>query len=119
MASFVEMATLKVVDQSSAQINKVNAALKQLQAPSKQLAARGRFYLISDVTGGSAGTVSVGRPTPAEPKASSRSLRPIRRTGFMELPWLRLFRLHVGELDDLAPLLGFRGDELAEIGGRA
>jgi hypothetical protein len=32
MASFVEQATLKVVDQSSSQINKINAELKKLLA---------------------------------------------------------------------------------------
>jgi hypothetical protein len=37
MASFVESATLKVVDQSTAQINKINAALKKLHATAKSL----------------------------------------------------------------------------------
>jgi hypothetical protein len=30
-----------------------------------------------------------------------------------------LLRLEAGELDDLSPLLGFLGDELGEVGGRA
>lgn len=37
MASFTEQATLKVVDQSTAQINKINAALKKLFATARSL----------------------------------------------------------------------------------
>ena len=37
MASFVESATLKVIDQSTGPINKINAALKSLQATAKSL----------------------------------------------------------------------------------
>src|SRR5262245_3369987 len=37
MASFVEQATLKVVDQSTSQINKINAALKKLQATARSI----------------------------------------------------------------------------------
>jgi hypothetical protein len=40
MASFVEQATLRVVDQSSGQINKINAALKRLQATANSLRSR-------------------------------------------------------------------------------
>src|SRR5262249_41254551 len=32
--------------------------------------------------------------------------------------WIALFRLEAGELDHLAPLLGFVGDELAKVSGR-
>jgi hypothetical protein len=38
----------------------------------------------------------------------------IRGTGFRNIHWL-----DVGRPDHLGPLLGFRGDELAEVGGRA
>ena len=40
MASFTEQATLKVIDQSSAHIRKINAALKQLQATTRSLRRR-------------------------------------------------------------------------------
>ena len=43
----------------------------------------------------------------------------VRRTGVMECrPKFGLLRLDVGRPDDLAPFLGFIGDELAEVGGR-
>lgn len=41
MASFVESATLKVIDQSSGPINKINAELKKLFATANQLKRRG------------------------------------------------------------------------------
>ncbi|MGQ2185266.1 hypothetical protein ACT4MK_18205 [Bradyrhizobium barranii] len=37
MASFTEQATLKVIDQSTAQINKINAALRRLDATARKL----------------------------------------------------------------------------------
>ena len=40
MASFTEQATLKVVDQSTAQINKINAALKKLLATANSLKSK-------------------------------------------------------------------------------
>lgn len=45
-----------------------------------------------------------------------------RAIGFAEpgiAPWSASLRFDVGSLDDLAPLLGFFGDELFEVGGRA
>src|SRR5215510_7422286 len=53
---------------------------------------------------------------------SSRPLGPASAgtngVGSILLRITRSLRLHTGELDHLAPLLGFGGDELAEIGGR-
>jgi hypothetical protein len=42
----------------------------------------------------------------------------VRISGLMEyLGWVGSFRLDAGRPDHLAPLLGFFGDELAEVGG--
>src|SRR5262245_46605711 len=42
----------------------------------------------------------------------------VRVSGGTEYSGRRSFSLDAGELDHLAPLLGFVGDELAEVGGR-
>ena len=63
---------------------------------------------------------SLARPGLAvanDPQRSSRHIRGTKRYGIFGTA--ALVRLDTGELDHLGPLLGFVGDQLAKVGGRA